>query len=191
MLSPLQCNIRFFYSAFGLRRSMFAVHSSPCQGFTLLELLIVCLLISISLALSVPSLRSSLVTDQLAAGSRKVISLVKSARSKAVMNQDPYLIFLDPAEQKLWYQKASGDEEVTAAAHPSITLPSGVRILTIQQESAGKDHDPVADGIWISRQGYMDKTVIHLVDRENRSISLLISPFLHTIQAVDGPVTFD
>lgn len=161
------------------------------QGFTLLELLIVCLLISISLALSVPSLRNSLMTDQLATGSRKVISLVKSARSKAVMNQVPYLIFLDPAEQRLWYQKASGDEEVTAAAHSSITLPSGVRILEIKQAGAGKNQDPVADGIWISRQGYMDSTIIRLVDRENRSISLLISPFLQTIQAVDGPVTFD
>ncbi|MBU1233869.1 MAG: prepilin-type N-terminal cleavage/methylation domain-containing protein [Proteobacteria bacterium] len=166
------------------------------QGFTLLELLIVCFLISISLALAVPAIRNTLVTDQLATGSRKVISLIKSARSKAVMTQQPYLIFLDPAEQRLWYQEATGEEgirgeESSSVIHPSITLPSGIRILDIKQESGDKEQNPVQNGLWISKQGYMDKTAIHLGDGSNRTISLLISPFLHTIQVLDGPVYFE
>jgi hypothetical protein len=153
----------------------------------------VCFLISISLALALPTVRNSLMTDQLASGSRKIISLIKSARSKAVMTRQPYLIFLDPAEQKLWYRKAGGGKEKSAAtaAFPSITLPSGVRILDIKQANSGNDQNALSKGLWISKQGYMDKTAIQLGDENNSSISLLISPFLHTIQVLDGPVHFE
>ncbi|MBU0946281.1 MAG: hypothetical protein KKE53_17750 [Proteobacteria bacterium] len=152
----------------------------------------VCFLISISLALALPTVRNSLMTDQLASGSRKIISLIKSARSKAVMTRQPYLIFLDPAEQRLWYQEAGGDrEEPSAAVHPSITLPAGVHILDIKQANSGNDQNALSNGLWISKQGYMDKTAIHLGDGSDKSISLLISPFLHTIQVLDGPVHFE
>ena len=161
-------------------------HSIRDQGFTLLELLIVCLLISISLGLSIPSLRSTLVTDELAAASRKVISLIKSSRAKATTAQEAYLIFYDPTERKLWYQRA--DEEKTDDATASITLPSDVTIQDIRQAGGGSGRDVMDRGIWISREGYMDKTAIQLVDNGNNSLNLLISPFLPTITITEGPI---
>lgn len=163
-------------------------YSNSSPGFTLLELLIVCLLISISLGLSIPSLRNSLMSDELAAGSRKVISLIKSSRAKAVTDQEAYLIFYDSAARKLWYQQA--DEEKTADASASITLPADVYIQEIKQASGGNAQDAMNTGIWISREGYMDKTAIQLVDKENNSLNLLISPFLPTITISDGPIDF-
>ena len=67
-----------------------------------LELLIVCLLISISLALAIPNLRRSMVTDELASGSRKIISLIKSSRARAVTSHKAFLICYDAAEGRLW-----------------------------------------------------------------------------------------
>lgn len=161
------------------------------HGFTLLELLIVCLLISISLVLSVPSLRNSLVSDQLAAGSRKIISLVKSARNKAVTTRRPYLILFDPTEQRLWYREADADDtEEGEPRGPSVTLPSGIRIVEIKQAGGGQKLDPAKTGIWISKQGYMDKTAIRLNDGSDKSLSLLVSPFLPTIKVLDEPVSF-
>ncbi|MCF8055894.1 MAG: prepilin-type N-terminal cleavage/methylation domain-containing protein [Desulfocapsa sp.] len=162
--------------------------SVSSRGFTLLELLIVCLLISISLGLSIPSLRSTLTSDDLAAGSRKVISLVKSSRAKAVTDQEAYLIFYDSAERKLWYQKA--DDEKTTDTSAAITLPSDVYIQDIKQAGGGSAQDTMNSGIWISREGYMDKTVIQLADMEGKSLNLVISPFLPTINVTEGPVTF-
>ncbi len=165
-----------------------AQHSDGSPGFTLLELLIVCLLISISLGLSIPSLRSSLMTDELAAGSRKVISLIKSSRAKAVTEQQAHLIFYDPAEHKLWYQLADQEKSTESAA--SITLPAGVSIQEIKQAGAGSGHDTMSKGIWISREGYMDKTAIELVDKENNTLTLLVSPFLPVITVTEDPVSF-
>ncbi len=165
-----------------------AQDSAGSQGFTLLELLIVCLLISISLGLSIPSLRSTLISDDLAAGSRKVISLIKSSRAKAVTDQAAYLIFYDSTKRKLWYQLA--DTEETADSSASITLPSDVSIQKIQQAGGGTSQDAMNKGVWISKEGYMDKTAIQLVDKENNSLNLLISPFLPTITITEGPIDF-
>ncbi|MCK5516465.1 MAG: prepilin-type N-terminal cleavage/methylation domain-containing protein [Desulfobulbaceae bacterium] len=160
------------------------------KGFTLLELLIVCLLISVSLGLSIPSLRSSLISDDLASGSRKVISLVKSCRAKAIAEQKHYLIFYNPAARELWYQQADEAKKHSLPARASITLPGKIRIDEIKQATGSRDQDPAKDGIWISKQGYMDKTAIHLVGSGNNSLSLLISPFLPTIKIVEGTVDF-
>ncbi len=163
-------------------------YADNSPGFTLLELLIVCLLISISLGLSIPSLRSSLVSDELASGSRKVISLIKSCRAKAVTEQEAYLIFYDSANRKLWYQPA--DKEKTADASSSITLPAAVSIQEIKQAGKGNDQDAITEGVWVSKEGYTDKTAIQLVDKENNRLNLLISPFLPTITITEGPIDF-
>jgi len=159
------------------------------HGFTLLELLIVCLLISISLTLAIPSLRSSLVTDELGSASRKIISLVKSCRAKAVTNQEAFLIYYEAAEGRIWYQTAAKEKD-TQIPRSSISLAPGIRIQEIKQATAGDKQDFTKNGIWVSRQGYMDKTTIRLIDNKNRSLSLLISPFLPTIKVVEGNVDF-
>jgi len=162
--------------------------SARQEGFTLLELLIVCFLISISLAISIPSLRNSLLTDNLAAGSRKVISLVKSGRAHAITNREAYLILYDSAERKLWYQPANAEEP--SETRSSITLPTGVRIEQIKQSNEKSKRDPVKDGVWISKQGYMDTTDIQLTDDANNRITLLIAPFLPDIKVKEGAIDF-
>lgn len=167
-------------------------HSSGhIRGFTLLELLIVCLLISISLTLAIPSLRSSLVTDELGSGSRKIISLIKSCRAKAISGHEAFRIYYDAAEGKVWYQPAeTKEDDETLVPHSSITLPPGIRIQEIKQATASNKQDFSKNGIWVSREGYMDKTAIRLTDNQNRSLSLLVSPFLPAIKVIEGSVDF-
>ncbi len=172
------------------------------RGFTLLELLIVCLLITISLAISIPTLRSSLLTDQLAAGSRKVISLLTSARGRAARDGVPQLISFDLSERKIWYEAVpdreslDGEENTeetdgTVSVRSQILLPEGIRIEEISQAGGGDDYDPLKDGLWISKQGYMDKTFIRLSDEDNETLYLLIMPFFFDIKVTDEFLGFD
>jgi len=172
------------------------------RGFTLLELLIVCLLITISLAVSIPTLRSSLLTDQLAAGSRKVISLLTSARGRAARDGVPQLISFDLSERKIWYEAVpdreslDGEEnteemEGTGPVRSQILLPEGIRIEEISQAGGGDDYDPLKDGLWVSKQGYMDKTFIRLSDEDNETLYLLIMPFFFDIAVKDEFLGFD
>lgn len=172
-------------------------YASAEYGFTLLELIIVCVLISISLALSMPTLRSAFVGDELAAGSRKVISLITSARDRAVREGVPQLVSYDAADRKLWYEpvpeenEQNKEEDGGQQKRSQVILPEGVQIDEIQQASGKDDSRPLTDGLWISKQGYMDRTFIRLTDEDNESVYLIIMPFFFDIQVLDEFFGFD
>lgn len=163
------------------------------QGFTLLELIIVCLLITVSLAFSVPNLRQALVVDQLAANSRKVIALIKEVRNLAAQKQQPYLIHFDLDRKKIWYQQdvpASKEEKKHETPHPSIQFPSSVRVQDLQIGTAEKKTSGEVV-LWVNRQGYLEQTILHLADDQDNIISLSLSPFYSTIKAYDTYVSLE
>lgn len=175
-------------------RSVFlSAHLRNRQGFTLLELVIVCLLITISLAFSIPSFRQALVVDQLAASSRQVIALIREVRLLAAEEQQPYLIHFNLDRKKIWYQpdipKPETEKEPTDS-QPGLQLPASVRLQDIQTGTAEKKQVGEVT-LWINRQGYMDQTILHLADDQDNIISLVISPFLSTIKAHDTYISLE
>lgn len=163
------------------------------QGFTLLELVIVCVLITISLAFSLPSFRQALVVDQLAASSRQVIALIREVRLLAAQEQQPYLIHFDLDRKKIWFQpdipgSEEGKEQISS--QPGIEFPPSVRLQDIQTATTEKKQGGEV-AIWINKQGYMEQTILHLADDRNNIISLVISPFLSTIKAHDTYVNLE
>ncbi|MEK6201736.1 MAG: prepilin-type N-terminal cleavage/methylation domain-containing protein [Desulfobulbaceae bacterium] len=172
-----------------LHHSLFPHNQSKNQqGFTLLELLIVCLLITVSLAFSVPNLRQAMVIDQLAASSRKVIALVKEVRTLAAQEQQPYLIHFDLNGKKIWYQQdihGLKEENEHENHHPGIQLPPSVYLQDIQTGTAEKKTSGEV-ALWITKQGYMEQTILHLADDQDNIISLVLSPFLSTIKVYDS-----
>jgi len=182
-------------------QDMFQISSPPVfygrfknqQGFTLLELIIVCLLIAVSLAFSVPNLRQALVIDQLAANSRKIIALIREVRALAAQEQQPYLIYFDLDRKKIWYQQdlpksKEGEEQVQP--HPGIHIPSSVRLQDIQTGTADKKTSGEVT-LWINKQGHMDQTILHLADDQDNIISLVLSPFFTTIKAYDTYISLE
>ncbi|MBU0663648.1 MAG: prepilin-type N-terminal cleavage/methylation domain-containing protein [Proteobacteria bacterium] len=180
---------------------MFQISSFPVfsgrlknqQGFTLLELIIVCLLIAVSLAFSVPTLRQAMVIDQLAASSRKIIALIREVRVLAAQEQRPYLINFDLDRKKIWYQQdfpESKEEKEQTSPHPTIELPPSVRLQDILSGTADKKTSGEVT-LWINKQGYMDQTVLHLADDQDNIISLVISPFFSTIKAYDSYINLE
>ena len=157
------------------------------DAFTLIELLVVCLLISIMLVVSVPSLRDALLTDELKTTTRKIIGTVQGLREEAVRGQQPYMLYFDMEKKCIWYEK---DTEIQQDGYEEkktktpIQVPSSVRTMDVWTKSDGKQSQGTA-GLWISRQGYMDMTVIHLTDESN-TMSIFFSPFLGSIKVVDG-----
>ncbi len=152
-------------------------------AFTLMELLVVCTLISIMLVISIPNMRSSLFTDPIRVSTRKVVGTVKGLREKAVRKQQSVILNLDMEEGGFWYDKEQlgGDDEVKIS---EFVLPSSVKIVDVWTKSGGN----VAYGsyeLWISKRGYMDHTVITLGDDSGASVSIILSPFLGSIKVVD------
>jgi hypothetical protein len=146
-----------------------------------------------------PTLRSAFTGDELAAGARKVISLITSARGRAARDGVPQLVFYEDSSRELWYEpvKEEGEEDkeekedVGSQRRSLVTLPEGIRINEIKQAGGRDDANPLRDGLWISKQGYMDRTFIRLTDEGNVSIYLIINPFYFDVQVVDEFFGFD
>ena len=76
------------------------------------------------------------------------------------------------------------------AASPNIGLLPSVHFQDIVCGTAEK----ITSGeisLWINKQGYMDQTILHLADDEDKIISLVLSPFLSTIKAYDTYISLE
>lgn len=162
------------------------------SAFTLFELLVVCALISAMLAVAIPTLRNNLVTDPLKSSSRQVIGMIKGTRERAVREQQAYLIHFDLSESSIWAEKESEKrlEDPEGVKKNVLQLPEPVRLLDVWTTSEGKQESgqPV---LWISKQGYMDQTMIHLGDDDDGVLSLMFSPFLGSVRVFANYVDLD
>jgi prepilin-type N-terminal cleavage/methylation domain-containing protein len=154
------------------------------KGFTLIELIVVTALIGIMLSISIPSLRNSFFTDPLKATTRKVIGLVTGVRELAVRSQQPYLLHISRLENRIWYEPEikekenpdSGNEK-TGDSEGELLFPESVKIsgMVVEKDAIASQDQTV---IWISKQGYMNETLVRLEDADGNHLNVQFHPFL-------------
>lgn len=157
------------------------------RGFSLLELIIVLVLIGLLLVVSVPTLRNSLIDDPLRSSGRKMIGYISGVRDKAVREQQPYLLYIDLDGNRLWYLREADvkKEEVEPPEKGLLQLDDSVKLRDVWMKATGTANRGVAE-IWVSKQGYLDQTVIHLGNRDGEEVSLRVFSFLPDIKVLDG-----
>lgn len=171
----------------------------PCRhrqnGFTLIELVIVMVLMSIMLTLAIPSMNETLLTDQLSNGARQLIGTVKSLRNTAVREQQPYLLYINTDERRIWFKEESEeksadnevmDEEYEESLQGFLLSPT-VTIQDVWTRADGINESELIT-LRISKQGYMDETVVHLTDDKGETISLFFYSFMDSVKIHDGYV---
>jgi len=150
------------------------------QGFTLIELIVVTALIGIMLALSIPSLRNTLFTDPLKTTTRKVIGLVTGVRELAVRYHQPYLLYINRLENRIWYEKETKDikdPENDPLQKEELVFPDSVRIAGIwmaNDDNSSQDQTV----IWINNQGYLNETVLRIEDGDGNHLNVQFYPFI-------------
>lgn len=155
------------------------------NGFTLLELIIVCVLIGTMLVVSVPSMRNSFIGDQLKTTSRKIIGFVNGIRQLAEREHQSYFLNIDKMDNRIWYEKDITIKDAEEDEEPEgLIFPAEIRISKIWTKSEGEYSDD-QHRIWISSKGYMDQAVLHLEDDGNNVISLHFFPFLDSVKVYD------
>ena len=151
-----------------------------------MELVIVCMLAGIFLTVAVPTLRNTLLVDQLDSAARRIVGTVRELRQLAAREHASYLLHFELQENRIWYELdgsvdtfAEGEQE-----EKGLQLPEGVRltgVLPASQENGGGSRVT----LWISQKGYMDRTFVHLSDDDGRKRTLLFSPFAGSARIVD------
>ena len=147
------------------------------QGFTLVELLLVIMLIGVVLVLAVPSMRDTLTGDKLQKASRQLIGMERKLRGEAVRDQIDYILCLDLPQSAYWVV-ASGmtPEKQAEIKKRSQHLPSDVVIQDVVEENNQKKSDGEVR-IKFGKNNICSPAVIHLADGEDK-MTIVINPFL-------------
>lgn len=175
--------------------------SKSSRGFTLLELLVVIVLISLVTSFTIPAIRTNLFTDQLKETSRKLIGLVTEVSQEAVRRQSEYILYFNldgnliraapvgssTSEKPLSssaFEKKENPREIT------LNIPEDVRIVDIVSVHGGKNLDGTAE-LRFSKKGYVDKTAIHLRSDGGRDMTIILSPFMGVARIFDSYVDLE
>jgi len=153
------------------------------SGFTLMELLVVCVLIAVMLTFAVPTLRDTVFSDPLKNSSRKTIGFIGGVREFSARHRQAHLLYVSPTENKIWFTVDDVDQVDVQEDQPEnkvnkeLLIPEGVSIAEVWVGGEGSVlEEQIA--IWISPQGYMNQTKIQLRDDNGQSLTVTFHTFL-------------
>jgi prepilin-type N-terminal cleavage/methylation domain-containing protein len=161
------------------------------NAFTLLELIVVMVLITIVTSFAVPQIANFLYADQLKVSARKLVGLINQSAHLAQRQQSPYLLRYSSKERKFTVEPEQIKDDKKKKKNDGVLQLTGkVAVRDIWSFYGGvKSGEDFT--LRINGSGYVEPTIIHLRDAESKEMSMLIPPFLGTIQLVDTYVDPD
>lgn len=145
-------------------------HFGPSQGFTLLELILVMVILSTVLAMASPSLRGFFSSRKIHDAAGNILSLMRYARTQAISEGQTYRLNFDSDKGVYWLtSNAEGAfDELYNEFGREFLLPDDT---TVEIE---KDNDEYDTEIYISfyPQGMLESGTITLTDRAGDIIEI-------------------
>jgi prepilin-type N-terminal cleavage/methylation domain-containing protein len=155
-------------------------------GFTLVEIVVVMVLISLFMVFSVP-LFSNIGTSSLDTSARRLSGTIKYLFNEAALTGYEYrLIYdLDRGTYQAQILESSGElVDATDQGRQSV-LKGAVRFKDLQLPGRGRfSLGQVTTRI--DPSGWIDETVIHLVDNSDQQLTLRVNPLTGTTEVFDG-----
>lgn len=165
--------------------------TSKAPGFTLMELMVVMLLVSIVLAAAIPRFEGGAFHDPDKKVSRWIINTVRTLRSTAIQKQQLQALVLDLNNSRMWIINESMDEEtLSAAAEKAFSLPKSIQIVDVQYPQ----RDRITSGtteIHFFPAGYSEQVLIHLENDDAQRFSFLVEPLLPKVKIFDEWIEFE
>jgi len=163
------------------------------SGFTLLELIVVMALIGLTASFAIPQLGGFLAADQMKTTVRKLVGLVHQTAGLARREQVPYWLSYDAGEHRFMAVPAGASEQSLQEAATktiSLSVPDSVSVGELWSWYGGGQ----SRGQWkirVSKEGYIEPTILYLARDDGREMSLVLSPFLGTVRVMDNHVVPD
>ena len=154
-------------------------------GFTLIELMVVMLLISIVLAVIIPRFDGGPFQDPTKKLSRWMVNSIRHLRSTAIQKQKSQALVIDLNEQRMWIvSDGMSEEELSAATEKAFKIDRSMQIVNVQFP----DQEPISTGsaeIRFFPAGYSDRALIHLENDDAERFSYLLEPLLPKVKMFD------
>ena len=160
------------------------------DGFTLMELLVVMMLVTIVLAVTVPRFGSGLMQDPKKQLSRWVINTTRALRTEAMEKQTVHALVIDLDNNRMWTVHAGMDEEaLSAAAEKAFSLPGAIRLANVHFANEERAASGTTE-ILFHPAGYADQALIHVEHRTAGRFSFQVEPLLPKVRLLEGWVTY-
>lgn len=162
------------------------VNKKRCvSGFTLIELMVVMLLISIVLAVAIPRFEGGPFQDPTKKLSRWMMNTVRHLRSAAIQTQTVQTLVIDLSNQRIWINHAGMSEEALSAAEDkAMTIDKSIQIRNVQYP----DREQLTHGaveIRFYPQGFSDQALIQLETDDAQRLTFLIEPLLPKMKILE------
>jgi prepilin-type N-terminal cleavage/methylation domain-containing protein len=160
------------------------------SGFTLIELIVVIIIMSVLLVFAMPRFAGFIFTDDMDTVIRALVLKAGSLKNRAVRDQKFYVLNIDLDNNRFWITDESmvDEETLQGAVKQSYTLPGDVRIMDVEFPGKERTMNGIAE-IFFYKKGYSDQAVIHIEGDDERKMSVLIEPFLPSIKLVEEYAT--
>lgn len=165
------------------------------QGFTLIELIIVMVLISLTASFALPKIQSSLYSNELNATAQRFAGLVTEAGQEARAKHVAFALRFDrETEAFLAIPVGTGPEtaeEEAEKAYLRAELDDSVTLAGIETANKGEDSPSDSDdtGIRFTTKGYTQKAAVYFEGDSGDQVTVMLSPFLGVARILDGHVS--
>ena len=160
------------------------------EGFTLIELMVVMLLITIVLSVTVPRLSSGLMQDPQKKANRWMINTVQALRAAAIEKQKSQALVVDFANNRLFTIDSSMDDEaLAAAAEKAFVLPKSIQLVDVLFPNDEQQSVDTVE-IYFYAAGYCDPSIIHLKNDDGYRFSYKIEPLLPKVKVSEEWLTY-
>ncbi len=146
------------------------------DGFTLLELMVVLVILSIMVVIVVPRALNILFATNLRSEARRVSLLIEEVRASAIERRSPAVMEFNPEKDEILYSCFSCKKKMRSLKIEGMHL-SIKTLKRVEKEKCGKDRDGIIR-IWALPDGIMTPFKLTLRDRFNREISITVHPFI-------------
>lgn len=163
----------------------------PKSGFTLVEMMVVVVIISIMSVAIIAEMHGTFQDALLRSASRELASAFSAASSRAISVNRPYRVILDRTEHRYFVAWSARGGSVF---HSAADVPGGsgkidsritVKIRAPETDSpddAGQEAPVTDDGVTFYPDGTADSRQIELADRDGFRLALRINPITSRVQ---------
>ncbi len=155
-------------------------------GFTLVELTVVLVLISIIFFVALPRIPNDILTDPTKKTSRWLLANIQHLKATSTRYHADYALYVDIDNGRLWTSAVTANQDEQEPSNErGLKLSGHNRIIDV--ELAGNRKIEVGTVmIQFYAKGFSDHAIIHLRDEDDNDWSYHIPPFLPQIKIIAG-----
>jgi len=157
------------------------------NGFTLIELVVVVLILTLSLTVVFPRVNSLDQKSLLRSCVNRIASVAEYAHQRAACTRLTHILYFDTEKKTYWINSLGSDGQempITDALNLKGRLPEGVKFIDVKFQG-NNTHPQDIIGITFSPQGWADPATILLACSTGEAMSIIIEQFSGRVETCE------